>query len=155
MRFAQSVRNHTQLWFIIFQFVDSVNNQNILDETSNHIANSSTTVAIDTAVKRERDCPTTSITTSTTIMRQNSNSNIKSCPNTFNASSPNNGSDHSNSSNVSSNMSQAMESNADILQEPNNPEKCNKKKANLNNLATAKEDDTGAQFLYENIPFFI
>lgn len=128
---------------------DSVNSQNMLDETpNNNNGNGSSTVAADTTLKRERDCSTASATTTTSIMRQNSNSNIKSCSNPVNASSPNNGSDHSNSSNISSNLSQAIDSNADILQELNNPDKCgNKKKSNLNSLATVKEEDTGVKSL--------
>ncbi|XP_039968184.1 protein BCL9 homolog [Bactrocera tryoni] len=133
---------------------DSVNSKNMLDEThNNNNLNGASTNAIDTAVKRDRDCPTTSTTTSTSIVRQNSNSTIKSCPNTVNASSPNNGSDHSNSSsNISSNLSQAKESNADILQDLNKPEKCdNKKKSKMNNLATVKEDDGVKSSVEKNV----
>lgn len=101
---------------------------------------------MDSNAKRERD----GTTTSTSAMHQNSNSTVKLCPHTINASSPNNASDQSNSSNISINLSQTIESGTtDILQDLNISEKSgNKKKTNLNSLATVKEEETGNLFLH-------
>ncbi|XP_053968023.1 protein BCL9 homolog isoform X3 [Anastrepha ludens] len=117
---------------------DSANSHSALDGTLNNNNSGSTNVVIDAIVKRERDCPANSTTASTSVMRQNSNSSIKSCPNTGNAASPNNGSDHSNCSNISS---QPIENGAtDILQDLNNSAK------NVNkNQGTVKGEENVVQ----------
>ncbi|XP_017471683.1 PREDICTED: protein BCL9 homolog isoform X1 [Rhagoletis zephyria] len=127
---------------------DSAANQSMLDEAPNNNGGGvSNNVAMDSTVKRERDCPTNSTSASTSMMRQNSNGSVKSCTNTGNASSPNNGSDHSDSSNISSSITKAIDSTSDILQDQNNPDKVgNKKKTSLNSL-TVKEEENGVKSL--------
>ncbi|XP_023158976.1 protein BCL9 homolog, partial [Ceratitis capitata] len=131
-----------------FFLVDSGNSQSIGDETSNSNTGGSNIVTMDSNAKRERD----GTTTSTSAMHQNSNSTVKLCPHTINASSPNNASDQSNSSNISINLSQTIESGTtDILQDLNISEKSgNKKKTNLNSLATVKEEETGVKSTVDN-----